>query len=342
MSGQLPHEYRDRPFENQAQSHSRPSARSSMHGRSHGRMPSTSGYMVAAAAAAAALFFILWWMLESSGDENPWVPAGLAASVVMLVAVSAREVVMRRAWTRYLLEQNKPSERTAERRQSGSRAIDMQSRSGHATVLRALQKQSAAAEVAGALPEAHLEVYHLCEDYLASTNRALDSSRLRADQRLALRGGQERVRALQRHHLLTWARGAARAYTREAQQRGRLSEKIEMANRALECIDTALKVYPEEVELHESARAVREFMTSVRVAHWVELAERAAFKGQHRRAIDRYRNAMFYLNKEDMDDETRRRTAERIGQEIELMRQHLSDEHRPASRQQPPPKNSQE
>src|SRR5437870_9525523 len=69
------------------------------------RMPSTSGYMVAASATAGALFFLLWWMLQ--GEENPWVPAGLAASVVMLVAVAAREVVIRRAWTRHILEQDK-------------------------------------------------------------------------------------------------------------------------------------------------------------------------------------------------------------------------------------------
>ena len=59
------------------------------------RMPSTSGYMVAASATAGALFFLLWWMLQ--GEENPWIPAGLAASVVMLVAVAARAAVIRRA-----------------------------------------------------------------------------------------------------------------------------------------------------------------------------------------------------------------------------------------------------
>ena len=71
---------------------------------SRARMPSSTGYMIAAVAAAIALFFALWWMLIVGGDEAPWVPAGLAASVVLLVALSAREVVMRRAWTRYLLE----------------------------------------------------------------------------------------------------------------------------------------------------------------------------------------------------------------------------------------------
>ena len=68
-------------------------------------MPSSVGYLSGAFVAALALFFGLWWMLISGGDEAPWIPAGLAASVVLLVALSAREVVMRRAWTKYLLEQ---------------------------------------------------------------------------------------------------------------------------------------------------------------------------------------------------------------------------------------------
>ena len=32
--------------------------------------------------AAMVLFLGLWWMLVSGGDEAPWLPAGLAASVV--------------------------------------------------------------------------------------------------------------------------------------------------------------------------------------------------------------------------------------------------------------------
>ena len=67
-------------------------------------MPSSAGYLLGAFVAAIGLFFALWWIL-SGGDEAPWMPAGLAASVVLLVALSAREVVMRRAWTRYLLDQ---------------------------------------------------------------------------------------------------------------------------------------------------------------------------------------------------------------------------------------------
>jgi tetratricopeptide (TPR) repeat protein len=125
------------------------------------------------------------------------------------------------------------------------------------------------------------------------------------------------VRSLQKHHLLAWARNSAQSLTHEAQQRARLHEKIEAANRALECIDTALATYPDEEELQRSAAAVREFMTTSRVAHWVELAQRASFKGRYARAIDCYRDALFYLTRAEGDHQL---AAEQITREIELLR----------------------
>src|SRR5438552_13689775 len=88
-------------------------------------------------------------------------------------------------------------------------------------------------------------------------------------------------------------------HNHDAQQRVRLHDKIEVANRALDCIDTALRKYPDEEELNCSVTAVREFISSARVAHWVEMAQRASFKGYYRRAIDRYRDALFYLTRDD-------------------------------------------
>jgi len=105
-----------------------------------------------------------------------------------------------------------------------------------------------------------------------------------------------------------------------------MSEKIEAANRALHCVESAQKYYPQEEELHESNVAIHEFIASVKVAHWVELAERSAFKGHYRRAIDRYQDALFYLNREQMKDEVRIPNAERIGREIELLRVRLQEQ----------------
>jgi hypothetical protein len=317
----------DQVFARTARTHVSPSANAQRRS-SNTRLPSTSGYMIGAGVAAATLFAVLWGMLHSSGDEAPWVPAGLAASVVMLVAVAAREVVMRRAWTRYILEQDRrdPHAEKVSRKQSGSGTGKHRTADAYAAQLRVLQKQSAEADAAGDAPEAHLDAYHSYKEFLVGTDEALRSNHLSPESRVALRAGQERARALQKHHLLLWARGASRSLTYEAQRRARVWDKIETAQRALDVIETARKFYADETELHESDAAIREFIASVRVAHWVEMAERAAFKGYYARAIDRYRDALFYLSRESMKEETRLEMAGRISREIELMRARLKME----------------
>ena len=287
------------------------------HRPARGRMPSSTGYLMAAIIAAAGLFILLWWLLVRGGDEAPWLPAGLAASVVLLVAVSAREVVMRRAWTRYLLENGihdaRPKSRTSTNTRSSKKGL---SSSVHSAALRMIQKQSSAAEVPTSTPEAHLDVAQLCHEYLTRTDEAIRSGGYGSEKGIAIRAGQERVRALHKHHLLTWAKGQSRLLTHEAQQRARTFDKIETANRALDCIDSTLRIYPDEPELHESKLAIGEFIASVKVAHWVELAERSAFKGHYRRAMDRYRDALFYLNQDVVKPEVRQAGTAKIEHEI--------------------------
>ena len=297
------------------------------HGYGARRPPSlsTAGYLIAAGFVAAALFFLLWWMLKDSLDEAPWVPAGLAASVVMVVAVAAHEVVSRRARTHYLLEQGRRNgtiRGSLKRGSSGSSSSASRgsSVSRHAAALRALQKRCAEADAAGGtLPEAHLEAYHACQEYLSDIGEVSRAPNLATEKRVALRVGRERARALAKHHLLTWARDASRAMTYDAQRRDRVSDKIETVSRALEVIDSALRIYPEESELRESKAAVHEYIASVKIAHWVEMAERAAFKGKYARALDRYQDALFYLSRADVKDEVRRETSERIGHKVELI-----------------------
>ena len=271
---------------------------------------------------AVGLFFGLWWIMVSGGDEAPWLPAGLAASVVLVVAVSAREVVMRRAWTRYLLE-NGIRENPRSRSRSGSRSQKKGFSSLHSAALRAIQKQSSAAERPGSTPEMHLDVAQLCHEYLSSTDEVIRSGSHGSEKGIALRAGQERVRALHKHHLLTWAKGQSQLLTYEAQQRARTFDKIETATRALDCLHSALRIYPDEADLTESRVAIEEFIASVKVAHWVELAERSAFKGQYRRAIDRYRDALFYLNQDMVKEDVRIAGTDKIEREIEQLKARL-------------------
>jgi hypothetical protein len=188
--------------------------------------------------------------------------------------------------------------------------------------LRQLQQHLSELDPAATPPEAHLEAYRLCEQYLAGADEALRAPGGAAEMRVALRSGQERVRALRRRHLLAWARGEATRLTQEAQRRVRPSDRIETAQRALEVLGEALKVYPDERELLDSALAVRNFIASVKVGQWVEMAERAAFRGKYARAVARYGDALFYLSRADMGEDARAEAAARIQREIEMLRAH--------------------
>jgi len=287
----------------------------------HPRMPSTVGYMVAAGGLSVALFLVIWSVLRADGDEAPWIPAGLAAGFVILVAAAAREVVMRRAWTRYTRElesemRHGPVARAVVKPASGARANAQSS----VATMRALQQRIAEMDGANASPETHREAYRLCEQYLSNIDEVMRTAGSAADIRAALRAGQERVRALQRKHLLSWARGETTRLTHEAQRRVRLSDRIETAQQALEVLDEALRAYPGEPELLQSSVAVRNFIASVKVGQWVEMAERSAFRGKYARAIARYRDALFYLSRADMGEDAREEAATRIHREIELLR----------------------
>lgn len=298
------------------------------------RMPPTTGYLVAAMMISAVLFVALWWMLREGGDESPWLLSGLAAGVVILVAVAAREVVLRRAWSRYTFEQETRGSGGDALRTSKMHAPGRQAAGVHASAvaLRALQQRLAEAEATGAGgPEAHLEAYRLCEQYLANAEDAMRSNGASPDVRVALHAGQERVRALQKHHLLAWARGEATRLTHESQRRVRVSDKIETAQRAIDVIDEALRIYPGEPELRESATAVRDFVATVKVAHWVELAERSVFRGKYARGIARYRDALFYLSRAEMGEDARGAAANRINREIELLRARIATSERTVS-----------
>ncbi|HEX8636350.1 MAG TPA: hypothetical protein VF703_19670 [Pyrinomonadaceae bacterium] len=285
--------------------------------------------MLAAVVVSVVVFVGLWWLLAVSGDEAPLLPAGLVASVVLLIAIAAREVVMRRAWARYTheLEMQMGSEgaQTAPAGLQQRPATHKASVRATANSLRALQQRLAQANESGVQqPAAHLEAFRLCEQYLSSTEETIRASGTAADVRVALRAGQERVRGLQKHHLLSWVRGEAQRLTHEAQRRVSVSDKIETAMRALDVINESLQVYPAEPELRDSALAVHNFIATVKVAHWVELAERAAFRGRYTRAVARYRDALFYLSRAQMSEDAREEAANRINREIEMLRARLA------------------
>ncbi|MEP6903844.1 MAG: hypothetical protein ABJA66_19130, partial [Actinomycetota bacterium] len=132
----------------------------------------------------------------------------------------------------------------------------------------------------------------------------------------ALRRSREIVNNLHKFHLLTWAEIESRRLTQEAKNRVTMAEKTETAQKALNVLTNALTFYPNEQRLIESEQAVKEFVVSIRVAHWIEQAERSAFKGNFKRAVSHYKDVLFFLARENTQSKETDLLAEQINVEI--------------------------
>lgn len=278
-------------------------------------------YMATAGVLSGLIFIVVFLFLRAEGDVAAWIPAGLVAGFVMLLAVASREIVMRRAWARYAREIDTANGSLVSARHRVARSGNWDA---SIAPLRTLQKRIAELDSANTTPEVHQQVYRLCEQYLASAEEIIRVPGGSPDLRLNLRTEVARLRALHKKHLLAWTRGEVTRLTQEAQRQVRASDKIETARHALEVLDEAMKTYPDEHELGQSSIVVRNFIASVTVKEWVEVAERSAFRGEYERAIARYRDALFHLARADMTEKAREKAANRIQREIELLRARLA------------------
>src|SRR5262249_34615984 len=137
-----------------------------------------SGFYVLAAALALAVFFFAWWMLQQGGDETPWIPAGLAASVILSSAVLLREVIFRKTLNRAVPDQS-PFDRNLREiaRRSRPERTDKLTIERNSSILREIRQKSEAASVLSTLPSAHREVFELCERYLGINGQELATVR---------------------------------------------------------------------------------------------------------------------------------------------------------------------
>ncbi len=296
-------------------------------------------YYILATAISAAIFFLVWGILHE-GEEMPWVPAGILASVTIASAVVVREFFLRRARNRFLHAQKrldyniKSAAATAQHKSKESNKLTVEK---NAAILRNIERKSEAAKVLGKLPDAHWEVFEICNEYLQITERELQTVGVGSPRLPALRLGREKVQEMHRFHLLTWAAVESKSLTQEARVRATIAEKLETAQKALAVLNSALQFYPNEAELTESAAAVEEFIASIKVSHWIEQAERSAFKGNYKRAVSHYRDALFYLARENVRSEERELIAEKINAEIEKIRE-ISSEEKDKKQISPEPK----
>lgn len=278
-------------------------------------LSSNAAYFVFAATMAGVVFFVVFYALSEHSEDSPVVAAGLGASAVMLIAIFAREVVVRRARTKYLLQREYHELNVTIDRGSGQRKTGSFSLEQNASAVRELKKISAQA-VSKSSPQAHLDVVRAASTYLRRAEKYLPSVAVGSPSLAALRSGQEKAREIHRFHLLAWAANESQTLTKEAAVRVTTAEKIETANRALSVIDSALEQYPYEQVLSDSKKYIKDFIITTRIRDYIEMAERDAFKGKLESAVDHYKDALFTLNREEISEEERSRLSDEINAKI--------------------------
>ena len=279
-----------------------------------------SNYYILAAAVAIAFFFLVWGILHDGDDQAPWIPAGIGASLVLIGAVFLREIVLRKARNRYLLVQKRldytldNASLLHTKSSAHERKLTLEK---NAEIIRQIQKKSEAAKVLMKLSDGHREVFEVCNEYLEINRSELGNVSPGSPRLAGLRRGREIVRDLHKFHLLTWAEIESRQLTQDAKNRVTIAEKTETAQKALNVIQTALNHYPNDRRLIESEDAVKEFVTSIRIAHFIEQAERSAFKGNHKRAVSHYKDALYFLARENRQSKETDLLADQINLEIQ-------------------------
>lgn len=279
-----------------------------------------------AAALAVAGFFVAWAILNAIENEMPLVSAGLLASMILAGAVVLREIIFRSARYRLILAQEKIDHNVKSvKRNLNLQKPDKITLEENQAILYEIEKRSRLARNLPKSAENHWQVFEICHEYLNLNERELSKANVGSPRVNVLRKSREKIQTLHKYHLMMWSSLESRALVQEAKISATIAKKLESANKAMTVLDSAREFYPGEKELADSITVVKEFITTVKVSHWTEQAERAAFKGNYKRAINHYRDALFFLARENIQSEDKNAIAEKINSEIEIIRKRLAE-----------------
>lgn len=283
---------------------------------------SSLNYYILTIGVTIAFFFLIWGILHAAEEEMPWITAGIVAGLILISAVILRELVFKRTYQKTLLAQKRLDynikslyKPTNQKQHSNRLTLER-----NAAIINEIENKSQKAKSLGKLPELHLEVFEMCREYLQKSSREIEGLLKSSPRYEAIRQGQRKLQNLHRFHLLSWASIESQLYVQTAKVQVGMSDKIENAQRALVVLDTAMQFYPDEQKLIESTEAIKGFIISIKVSHWMEQGERAAFKHHYRRAINHYRDALFFLARENERTSEHEMMAEKINLRIEELR----------------------
>lgn len=280
-----------------------------------------SNYYVLSVAVSTAFFFLVWGTLHDGSDDTPWITAGLGASILLCGAVVLREVILRRARNQFHRQQrimeNRVTAAAVRAQINDPRYFSKLTLERNSAILNDIRQKSDAAKVLNKFSVGHREVFEICREYIALNEIELKTVNANSPRLAPLLKGRSSVAEYHRYHMLRWAEIESRALANDAQNLGKAVNKVEAAQNALSVIESALESYPAEDSLLQSQNVLRDLIVSIKVSDWIERAERSAFKGNYARAKSLYRDALFYLGRDNIHSDTRDRAAIRITDEIE-------------------------
>ena len=282
-------------------------------------LPAVSYYFLTVAI-VLAVFFILWWFLQEPDGGTPWIPAGIASSLLLIAAVLLREIILRNSMNRYVAAKRRLDENLSRAARAASPGITKFTLEQNSAVLSQIERKSNAVRTLGQLPDAHFEVFELCEEYLKFTSEELNSVSAGSPRFGAIRRGRRRAKGFHKYHLLGWAAIESSIYTQEAQICDTINAKIENSEKALTVLNTALRFYPNDSRLLESVDVVKELITSAEISHRIEKAEGAVKENDYKAAIGNYKDALFYLARDEMKSRETETLAKKITSKVNRLR----------------------
>lgn len=243
-------------------------------------MPASTYYFLSCAT-SIGIFFLVWAILNESGEDSPWIPAGLIGSGMLIGAGAVREIILRGRRSKMLAAQRRldrtllsvpvlriptnPDKLTLER---------------NALFLNEIKRKSDAAKVLSSIPASHREVFELCEEYLDLIDRELPLVGAGSPRMVPLLKGRGFASRFHKYHMLRWAEGEARNFAQAASKDTGTGARLEIAATALSAIESAAQRYPGEPKLEESGVVIQQLMASIRASELIEQAKNLRFRGE--------------------------------------------------------------
>ncbi len=283
---------------------------------------SASNYYVLAVAIAVGFFFVVWGILHDSGDEMPWITAGISSSILLGGSVIVREIILRSSRKATVVgqafereKQNQLPRNASDR--SSARKLTIEA---NAVILNEIRQKSGAAKLLNNISSSHREVFEMCREYLSLNEAELKGIRPNSPRLAPLLKGRTFAAECHHFHLLRWAEIETRSLTAEAQGGGTAIERVESAEKALHVLDTAIGFYPEDAALAQSRSVVQELIASIEVSGLIEMAERSVYLADHEYALRCYGEALRLLEGDLLKGESLDDVKVRVLQEIEHLK----------------------